>query len=253
MICCKHLPQHTPAVQTCAGDGTCRLFQKLRFWEGTLILLTRIHQKAGKLIQKRKGPMTAPVIEGTDTLCTCILLVKVFLFHIGPTQTWKSLWVFSSSASSSTIKPSGRAKASLCLPGISGIVMWPWRWDLMCNSLDDAEENVQNIPTGYTQSWGRDIQALTTSNTSCLPVLKFTSPRIESSLLGRAHLNSLRIFLLSCSCFEDTGSPAWLCRTSTKIGASSPAMRLFETQLVSHGGSHRQQCFLHTRAARSSS
>ena len=92
--------------------------------------------------------MTAPAMKGTHALHMRILRVKVFSFDISSAQTWKSHWVFSSSASSAAMKPSGRAKASLCLPGVCASVMRPWRWNLMCNSLDDAEEKMQNIPAG---------------------------------------------------------------------------------------------------------
>lgn len=92
--------------------------------------------------------MVAPAVKGTHTSHMHILPTKVLVFDISPAQTWKSCWVFSFSASPAAVKPSGRAKASLCLPGISANMMRPWRWNLMCNSLDDAEEKMQNLPAG---------------------------------------------------------------------------------------------------------
>lgn len=70
-----------------------------------------------------------------------------------------------------------------------------------------------------------------------LPVLRFTPRRPEPSLPRQAHLNPFGIFLSSCSCFRDAGSPGWLCEASPKIDAYSGATRLFEKELVSDGGS----------------
>lgn len=148
VTCYKHLPNYTgpPAVQTRNGDGHCRLFQKPCFWEETLILLIWCIRKQGNRSRRECSLMTAPATKDTHALHMHILWVKVFSFDISPVQTWKSYWFFSSSASSAAMKPSGRAKGSLCLPSISSSVMWPWRWNLMCNSLDNAEEKMQNIP-----------------------------------------------------------------------------------------------------------
>lgn len=147
VTCCKHLPKYTepPAVQTRRGDRHCRLFQKPRFWGGTWILWTWCIRKQGN--RSRSGNASW-LHQPRSIQHMNILPIKVLLFNISPAQTWKSCWVFSFYASSAAVKPSGRAKASLCLPGISANMMRPWRWNLMCNSLDDAEEKMQNLPAG---------------------------------------------------------------------------------------------------------
>lgn len=127
-----------PARQTCTG-GLQAVPDTTLLWRN-LDFIDAMHQKAEKLIQKGKHLMTAPATKGIHTLHIHILQVKVFVFDISPTQTWMSRWIFSSFASSAAREPSTRAKASLRLTGISARVMQPWKWNLMCNYLDDEED-----------------------------------------------------------------------------------------------------------------
>lgn len=92
--------------------------------------------------------MTAPAAKGMPAWCRRILQGKGFSFDSSPAQAWKSRWVFSSSASSAAATPSPRAKASFLPPGASASVVRCRRWNLMCKSLDDAEEETQATPAG---------------------------------------------------------------------------------------------------------
>lgn len=177
--------------------------------------------------------MVAPAVKCTRTWSTHILPIKVLLFNISPAQTWKSCWVFSFSASSAAVKPSGRAKASLCLLALVQIWCDPGGgiWCVILSTMQKKRCKIclQARHRAKERCLGtHSILTLWASH----PVLRFTPPGTQSSLPRQAHLNTLETFLLWRCWF-----PSLTLKASLKTDVYSAAGRLFETELASNGGS----------------
>lgn len=105
----------------------------------------------------------------------------------------KSCWVFSFSASSAAVKPSGRAKASLCLLALVQIWCDPGG-GIWCVILSMQKKRCKICLQARHRAKERclgtcSILTLWASH----PVLRFTPPGTQSSLPRQAHLNPLEM------------------------------------------------------------